>query len=185
MKLCVYCGSSIGNSNVYTKAARQLANAMIERNIDLVYGGANLGLMKIIADTILEGGGHVTGVIPELLAEERAHSDLSELHVVGSMHERKTKMFELSDAFVALPGGYGTIEEITEQLTWAQLGLHAYPCGMLNVNGYYDQFLQFLDNAAKNGFIAPPHRNMLIVAQTPNDLFEQFGKFVAPKELKQ
>ncbi|MBN2719221.1 MAG: TIGR00730 family Rossman fold protein [Deltaproteobacteria bacterium] len=184
MKLCVYCGSSIGNSRIYQDAARQLANAMVQRGIDLVYGGANLGLMKIVADTILSGGGHVTGVIPDLLATERAHPGLSELHVVDSMHARKTKMFELSDAFVALPGGYGTLEEIIEQLTWAQLGIHPHPCGILNINGYYDYFVKFLDTATQQGFIKPDHRHMLTIANTPEDLFAQFEKYKAPKAAK-
>ena len=184
MKLCVYCGSSVGNSDVYSQAARQLGEAIVQHRADLVYGGANLGLMKIVADTVIAGGGHVTGVIPDLLARERAHPGLSKLYIVESMHARKTKMFELSDAFVALPGGYGTLEEIAEQLTWAQLGINPHPCGLLNINGYYDHLVRFLNNAVVAGFIKPIHRDMLVFADTPDDLFTQFSQYTAPVATK-
>ncbi|MBN2531185.1 MAG: TIGR00730 family Rossman fold protein [Deltaproteobacteria bacterium] len=184
MKLCVYCGSSSGNMPEYCDAARSFARSMVQRKINLVYGGADLGLMKIIADTVLEGGGHVTGVIPEHQAQERAHRSLSKLHVVNSMHQRKTMMFELSDACVALPGGFGTIEELSEMLTWAQLGLHTHPCGLLNIRGYFDHFIHFIDNAVFEGFIKPAHRNMLLVAESAEELFEKFESYSAPKEPK-
>ena len=153
-RLCVYCGSSSGSQPDYALAARQLARAMVSKNIDLVYGGAGVGLMGEIADTVLEEGGDVIGIIPKgLFVKEVVHTGLTELREVGSMHERKLLMSELSDGFVALPGGFGTIEEILEIITWSQLGMHQKPCGLLNVRRYYDRLIDFLDHAVSERFI--------------------------------
>ena len=152
-KICVFTGSRHGASTAYADAAEQLARDLVERGFGLVYGGGNVGLMNVIADAVLELGGHVTGVIPNaLVSKEVAHRGLSELRVVNSMHERKALMAELSDGFIALPGGIGTMEEFFEVLSWAQLGIHNKPCGLLNVSGYYDPLIQFLDQRGVAGF---------------------------------
>jgi uncharacterized protein (TIGR00730 family) len=152
----------------YREAARELAHEMVARGLDLVYGGGSVGVMGAVADAVLERGGAVTGVIPRSLAtKELAHDGLTELIVVGSMHERKAKMAELSDAFVALPGGWGTCEEIFEMLTWAQLGFHAKPCGLLNVAGYYDPLFAFLEHAIAERFVKEEYRPMMIMEDDP------------------
>ncbi len=162
MNVCVFCGSSSGSQSRYTDAARQLGSELAARNMGLVYGGASVGLMGTIADAALAAGGRVTGVIPQSIVDhEIAHDHLSELHVVQSMHERKAMMEELSDLFIALPGGFGTLDETFEILTWAQLGLHRKPVGLLNVNGYYDGLLQFANHQVKDGFVRAEHRAML------------------------
>jgi len=170
-KVCVYCGSSSGRRPEYSYAARSLAKALISRGIGLVYGGAGIGIMGEIADAVLAGGGQVIGVIPQMLADkEVAHDGLTELKIVGSMHERKQVMMDLSDGFIALPGGLGTQEELFEVLTWSQLGLHTKPCGLLNVEGYYDKLCSFLDHAVEEQFVKSHHREMLLVEQSPEKL---------------
>jgi uncharacterized protein (TIGR00730 family) len=175
--VCVYCGSSPGLDPRYLDIARQLGLAMVSRQCELVYGGASVGLMGELANSILNAGGIVRGVIPRPFAHRVSHEGLTELRVVGSMHERKTMMFELADAFIALPGGMGTLEEIAEVLTWAQLAMHTKPCGLINVNGYYDHLLAFLDNAVASGFMRPEHRSLLLVSTDPEDLLERLASY--------
>ncbi len=184
-RVCVYCGSSPGRLPGYREAARELAHEMVARGLDLVYGGGSVGVMGAVADAVLERGGAVTGVIPRSLAtKELAHDGLTELIVVGSMHERKAKMAELSDAFVALPGGWGTCEEIFEMLTWAQLGFHAKPCGLLNVAGYYDPLFAFLEHAIAERFVKEEYRPMMIMEDDPGRLIDRFAAYRAPKVRK-
>jgi uncharacterized protein (TIGR00730 family) len=179
--VCVYCGSNPGRLPAYAEAARRLGAELVERGLGLVYGGASVGVMAVLADTVLQLGGHVTGVIPEaLVRREVAHSRLSQLRVTGTMHERKTLMAELADGFVALPGGIGTLEEVFEAWTWAQLGLHGKPCGLLNVAGYFDGLIAFLDHAVSEGFVKEPHRSMLVVSDDPADLLDRFEAYEAP-----
>ncbi len=180
-RLCVYCGSSPGTGDDYISAAQELGTLMLQQEIGLVYGGASLGIMGAIADTVLEGGGCVTGIIPQALhGKEIAHKGLTELHVVDSMHERKSLMAVLSDGFVAMPGGFGTLEEIIEVITWGQLGFHDKPCGLLNVAGYFDHLLAFLDHSQAEGFLRAQHRSMLLVASRPAALLEQFSNYAPP-----
>ena len=160
--------------------ARMLGQAIVDNGFDLVYGGAGIGLMGEIADTVLGGDRAVIGIIPESLANRVSHQVLTELHVVDSMHERKAMMFDLSDAFIALPGGFGTLEEITELMTWAQLGIHSKPCGLVNVAGYYDTLLSFLDNAVSQGFMKREHREMLLVSDDPEALIDRLKNHRAP-----
>ncbi|MDO8776146.1 MAG: TIGR00730 family Rossman fold protein [Burkholderiaceae bacterium] len=179
--ICVYCGSNPGRQEAYSSAARALAQSLVDRNLGLVYGGASVGIMGLIADTVLQLGGRAVGVIPEaLVRKEVAHKSLTELHVTQSMHERKTLMAELSDGFIAMPGGIGTLEEIFEIWTWAQLGIHAKPCGLLNAAGYFDALTTFLDHAVAEQFVKPPHRAILIVEQTPEALLDRFASYQAP-----
>ena len=179
-RICVNCGSSPGFSPVYMKMAEKLGQALVERNLELVYGGADVGLMGKVADTVLKAGGTVIGVIPKLFAQQVSHIGLTELHIVETMHERKTMMFELSDGFIALPGGFGTLEEISEVLTWSQLGISKKPCGIINVNRYYDTLLSFLDGAVTEGFMMPEHRDMLLVEESPKILLEKMYAYKAP-----
>jgi len=180
-RLCVYCGSSPGTGDHYVAAAKAFGNLLVQQEIGLVYGGAKQGIMGAIADTVLQGGGSVTGVIPHALhGKEVAHAGLTELHVVDSMHERKSLMAVLSDGFVAMPGGFGTLEEIIEVITWGQLGFHDKPCGILNVDGYFDHLLAFLDHSEAEGFLRAQHRSMLLVADTPVGVLEQFSNYVPP-----
>lgn len=184
-KICVYCGSSPGKNPAYLQAAESLAKHMCKRGIGLVYGGAAIGVMGAVANAVLDSGGEVIGVIPSSLAvKEVAHSGLTELHVVASMHERKAMMAELSDGFIALPGGWGTLEEIFEILTWAQLGFHHKPCGLLNVGSYYDGLIAFLDNAFEQQFVNELCRPMLMKAPEPGALLDQFAEYRAPKVRK-
>jgi hypothetical protein len=179
--ICVYCGSSPGRLEVYASAARALGQALVARDLGLVYGGAGIGLMGLIANTVLQLGGRAVGVIPRALArKEVVHRHLTELHVTQSMHERKTLMADLSDGFIAMPGGIGTLEEIFEIWTWAQLGIHAKPCGLLNVAGYYDTLTAFLDHATAEEFLKPPHRSLLIVEPTPQVLLDRFASYQPP-----
>ncbi|PKN59739.1 MAG: TIGR00730 family Rossman fold protein [Deltaproteobacteria bacterium HGW-Deltaproteobacteria-11] len=179
--ICVYCGSSPGRLKAYSAAACALAASLVEQNIRLVYGGAKVGIMGMLADTALQLGGEVVGVIPEALVQkEVAHTGLTELHVTQSMHERKTLMAELSDGFVALPGGIGTLEELFEVWTWAQLGFHHKPCGLLNVEGYFDSLALFLDHAVDEQFVKQPHRSLLIVENDAKKLLERFRNHVPP-----
>src|ERR1700730_3012720 len=157
--VCVFCGSSPGRRPEYLDVATEVAHALVARNLRIVYGGAHLGAMGALADAALADGGEVIGVIPaDLVRAEVAHRDLTDLRVVGSMHERKALMARLADGFVALPGGLGTLEELAEAITWSQLGLHAKPTGLLNVLGYYDSLLRFLDHAEAERFVRPEHR---------------------------
>jgi uncharacterized protein (TIGR00730 family) len=180
-RVCVYCGSNIGSHPDYAEAAEHLARALVKRHIDLVYGGASVGVMGVLANTVLAEGGHVIGIIPQTLVDrEVAHPGLSELRVVTSMHERKTLMAELSDGFIALPGGLGTLEEIFEVLTWAQLGLHQKPCGLLNIRAYYRRLIDFLDHAVAEQFLDAVYRSMLLVEEQPERLLERFEDYRAP-----
>lgn len=179
--LCVYCGSSTGRIEAYAEAARALAAAMVERGIRLVYGGASVGIMGVVADEVLRLGGEAVGVIPEsLMRKELAHAGLTEMHVTPSMHARKTLMAELADGFVALPGGIGTFEEIFEVWTWGQLGFHRKPCGLLNVAGYYDALIAFLDHAAGEQFVRAEHRAMAVVESDPAALLDRFAAYQPP-----
>jgi uncharacterized protein (TIGR00730 family) len=179
--ICVYCGSSRGNRDAYADSARMLAHTLVERNIRLIYGGATVGTMGVLADTVLELGGKVVGVIPEALTrKEIAHPDLDALHVTRSMHERKMLMADLADGFIALPGGLGTLEELFEIWTWAQLGFHAKPCGLLNIEGYFDALIGFLDHSTAEGFIKPLHRSMLLVETYPQTLLDRFVGYHPP-----
>jgi len=183
--ICVYCGSSPGRLEAYAIGACTLARALVDRDLGLVYGGAGIGLMGLVADTVLQLGGRAVGVIPAALArKEVVHKGLSELHITQSMHERKTMMAELSDGFIAMPGGIGTFEEIFEIWTWAQLGIHAKPCGLLNVAGYYDALTTFLDHAATEQFLKPQHRSLLIVEHEPEALLDRFASYQPPSVQK-
>ena len=184
-RLCVYCGSSSGRQPVYAQVARQLARAMVNRNIDLVYGGASVGIMGEIANAVLEEGGDVIGIIPKgLFKKEVAHTGVTELREVDSMHERKSLMADLSDGFIALPGGFGTIEEIFEIITWSQLGMHRKPCGLLNVCHYYDKLIGFLDHAVTEQFIKAAHHSTILVDECPDALLGKFEVYEAPKTVK-
>lgn len=180
-RVCVFLGSNPGNKPDYLNAAQDMGRELARRGITTVYGGSNVGLMGALANAALAAGGEVIGVIPEALQrKEIAHTSLTRQHIVGSMHERKALMAELSDAFIALPGGMGTLEELCEMLTWAQLGFHKKPCGLLDVDGYYASLNLFLDNAVTQGFIHAGHRGMLLSDRTPGALLDQFGGYVAP-----
>ena len=177
-RLCVFCGSSQGKSAAFIAAARALGGALATRNLELVFGGSHVGLMGVVADAVLANGGKVTGVLPRFMdAKELAHPGLTQLHVVETMHDRKQLMAELADGFIALPGGFGTLEEIFEAITWQQLHLHACPCGLLNVSGYFDPLLEFLRGAVAGGFVQPAHFTKLIVAPTPAELLDRFAEF--------
>jgi len=172
-RICVFCGASPGNDPRHAEAARALGRAIAARGLELVYGGGSIGLMGTVADAALAAGARVIGVIPQVLQiRELAHRGLSELRVVGSMHERKALMAELSGGFIALPGGMGTLEELSEVLTWAQLGLHARPVGLLDVGGYYRPLVAFFDQAVASGFLRPAHRAILQEAEAPEALLD-------------
>jgi len=174
--VCVYCGSSLGSDPVYLEAAQDLARTLVAREIRVVYGGASVGLMGALADATLEAGGEVVGVMPQQLVDrEIAHRGLTELHVVQTMHQRKALMAELSDAFVALPGGIGTLEELIEIFTWEQLGIHSKPLGVINTAGYYDGLAGFLDHAVEQGFQQPAQRAKLVLAADAEDLLARWG----------
>lgn len=180
-RVCVFCGSSAGSRPAYLQSAQATGRTLARRGLGLVYGGGSVGLMGAIADAALAAGGEVVGVIPEALQlRELAHAGLSALHVVGSMHERKARMAELADGFIALPGGMGTLEELAEILTWAQLGLHARPCGLLDVGGYYQPLIAFFDGAVAEGFLRAEHRKLLVVAEDPDVLLDRFAVWEPP-----
>ncbi len=180
--ICVFCGSSLGNRPEFAASARSLGTLFATRGIRLVYGGANRGLMSVVADACLEAGGTVTGVMPRFLVDrEIAHTGITDLRVVDSMHQRKAMMADLSDGFIALPGGFGTFEELLEALTWTQLGLQKKPCGVLNVLGYYDPLVALAARAAQDGFAWPQHRDLLLVADNAADLLELMNCFEAPE----
>jgi hypothetical protein len=181
-RICVYCGSREGRDPAYREATAAFGRELVRRGLDLVYGGGGVGLMNVLAESVLDGGGEVVGVIPGTLRErERPPPDLTDLRVVGSMHERKRTMFDLSDGFVALPGGFGTLEELFEMLTWAQLGIHDHPCGLLNVAGYYDDLVAFADGATDAGFVPGDHRELLTVAEDPGALLDAFEAYEPPE----
>ena len=180
-RLCVFCGSAHGRNSDFTTAAQELGRELARRGIGLVYGGATVGLMGLLADAALGAGGEVIGVIPEsLMAREIGHAGLTKLHVVGSMHERKALMAELADGFVALPGGFGTFEEFFEVVTWAQLGLHAKPCSLLNIAGFFDPLLRLLDTAVAEGFIKPAARQSVTVESSVASLLDRFSTVPTP-----
>ncbi len=179
--LCVYCGSSTGHDPAHAAAARAMGTRMADRGIALVYGGGHVGLMGIIADAVLAAGGSVTGVIPAaLVSAEVSHEQLTELHVVKDMHERKALMAAKSDGFIALPGGIGTLEELFEVMTWLQLGYHAKPVGVLNVNGFFDGLLRFLDKQQEAGYLRGEHRALLLEDSEPNALLDRLARFEMP-----
>ena len=181
-RICVYCGSSPGSRQDYTDAAKELADVLVRHEIELVYGGASVGTMGVLADRVLELGGQVHGVIPKMLEDkEIAHRNLTELHVVASMHARKSMMAALSDGFIALPGGFGTLEEFIEVLTWGQLRFHDKPCGLLNVRGYFDSLLAFLDHSHAEGFLRAENRAMLLCDASAVGLVRQLEHYLAPK----
>jgi uncharacterized protein (TIGR00730 family) len=180
-RVAVFAGSNPGSHVEYCAAARELGQALVRRQIGLVYGGARVGLMGAMADAVLAARGDVTGVIPEaLVAKEVAHTGLSDLRVVASMHERKAVMADLADGFIALPGGWGTLEELFEVLTWGQLGLHQKPCGLLNVRGFFDGLLSFIDHSIDERFVRRENRSMVLVANSPDTLLEQLEQYVPP-----
>jgi uncharacterized protein (TIGR00730 family) len=184
-RICVYCGSSPGRLPDYVNAARDLGAELAARGLGLVYGGASVGVMGAVADAVLDHGGEVIGVIPHSLAtKEVAHHGLDELLVVSSMHERKARMAELSDGFIALPGGWGTIEEIFEMLTWSQLGFHRNPCGLLNISSYYDELFAFLEHAIDQRFVKEEHRPMIMMEREPVALLDRFAEYRAPRVRK-
>lgn len=175
-RIAVFCGSNPGNDPAYAEAAIALADVMAAANIELVYGAGSVGLMGIIADRMLEHNKQVIGVIPQHLMDmEVGHTGISDLRVVDTMHERKMEMAKLADAFIALPGGIGTLEEIIEVFTWNQLGIHQKPCGFLNVKNYYDSLFQFLDHAVATQFLKPVHRESLLIEESPSLLIEQMA----------
>jgi len=184
-RLCVYCGSRPGSQPDYPEAAENLARALVRRKIEVVYGGASVGTMGVLANTVLAEGGHVIGIIPQAIVDrEVVHRGLSDLRVVTSMHERKVLMAELSDGFIALPGGLGTLDEVFETLTWGQLGLHQKPCGLLNIRDYYRGLIDFLDHAVAERFITDVHRAMLLVEEEPERLLEHFERYQVPAVAK-
>ena len=179
--ICVYCGSSPGRLEAYSQAANLLAESLVTENIQLIYGGASIGIMGMVADRVLALGGQVVGVIPQALShKEVAHPNLTELHITHTMHERKMLMAELADGFIALPGGIGTLEELFEIWTWAQLGIHNKPLGLLNVAGYFDDLIRFLDHMTEQAFFKSRHRQMLMVESQPEPLLNRLLNFQYP-----
>ena len=177
-RLCVFCGSYTGTRSAYRAAAEQLGLLLVERGIELVYGGGNIGLMGVLADTVLARDGRAIGVIPEsLMAKEVGHTGLTELRIVDSMHERKALMSDLSDGFIALPGGFGTLEEFCEVVTWSQLGLQSKPCGLLNVENYYASLLELFDHAVREGFLREETRRLVLDDEDPARLLEKMAAF--------
>jgi len=175
-RICVFCGASEGTDPEFVAAAVRLGSLLAERGIGVVYGGGRVGIMGALATSTLAAGGEVIGVIPKAMVDlELANNDVTELHVVRSMHDRKAMMTRLSDAFIALPGGFGTLDELFEALTWSQLGIHTKPCGVLNVCGYFDGLLGFVDHAVKKGFIHPSHRDNLLSDATAGGLLDKIG----------
>ena len=181
-RICVFCGSSYGRGEIYRNTAIQLGQLLVSQNIGLVYGGGDVGLMGTIANTVYDNGGNVIGIIPRHLADkEVAHKGISDLRVVNSMHERKALMENLSDAFIAMPGGFGTIEEIFEIITWAQLELHTKPCGFLNINGFYDKLFDFVNTASSEGFIGKNNLDLIQLDTNPEKLLEKLSCYRAVK----
>jgi len=182
-RLCVFCGTNAGERPEYGTAARQLGELLAKEGIELVYGGASVGIMGELADAVQEHGGHVTGIIPQqLIQREEAHRGIPDLIVVASMHQRKSQMADMSDGFMALPGGIGTMEGFFELLTWGQLGIHSKPSGILNVAGYFDDLIGFLDHAVAEGFLTPGHRNAILVDSDPRALLDRMRAYALPEE---
>ena len=180
-RLCVFCGTNTGARPEYGTAARELGALLAAEGIELVYGGASVGIMGELADAVQEGGGHVTGIIPQqLIQKESAHRGIQDLIVVASMHQRKSQMADLSDGFIALPGGIGTLEGFFEILTWGQLGIHAKPCGILNIAGYFDSLIAYLDNSVAEGFLTAEHRETIMVEEEPEALLERMRAYEKP-----
>ncbi|MDA3814366.1 MAG: TIGR00730 family Rossman fold protein [Candidatus Cloacimonetes bacterium] len=175
--ICVFCGSSPGADPAYLKIANKLGREIATRGFGLVYGGSNLGLMGTVAKSALKRGAHVTGIIPKVFEGRVQHPDLTEIIITATMHQRKAKMFEISDGFIALPGGFGTFEELLEMITWSQIGYSSKPCGILNVNGYYDELLMFFDKSVEMRFVKPEHRNAIIVDIDPKKILDKFEKY--------
>jgi len=180
-RICVFCGSSSGGEAIYSETASNVGEFLAAKGIELVYGGGRVGLMGTVADAVLANDGTVIGIIPAALdKKEIAHKGLTELHIVDSMHERKAKMAELSDGFIAMPGGFGTFEEFCEIVTWAQLGIHQKPCGLLNVRGFYDPLIKQFDYSTSSGFVRPEHRGIVLVGTEISGLFESMVNYTPP-----
>lgn len=180
-RICIFCGANRGINPLYARSAQEMGSALASRGLGLVYGGGHVGLMGILAETVLAAGEEVIGVIPKALVEkEVAFNELKDLRVVASMHERKALMADLADAFIALPGGFGTLEEICEMLTWAQLGLHRKPCGLLNVAGYYDHLLTLFDHMVSEQYLHPTTRSLVLEDQDPDSLLDRLAGYQAP-----
>lgn len=180
-RICVFCGSNTGNLPEFSAAAREVARELVGRGYGIVYGGGGVGLMGVVADAALDAGGEVIGVIPEGLArKEVAHAGVRDMRVVDTMHERKALMSDLSDGFMALPGGLGTLDEFFEICTWAQLGIHTKPCGLYNVAGYFDALMEFLDRSVARRFLSPTHREIIMVETSAAALLDRFETYVAP-----
>lgn len=178
-RLCVFCGSKVGSNGLYQEAAAELGRLLVQRGYGLVYGGGHVGLMGVIADAVLANGGEVIGVIPEaMVGRELAHTGLTRMHVVPNMHARKARMAELADAFIAMPGGYGTFDELFEIIGWAQLGIHQKPIGLLNVAGYFDALIACVEHAIAEGFITPEHRQLTVVADQPMALLDALAQYI-------
>ncbi|CAA0807715.1 Cytokinin riboside 5-monophosphate phosphoribohydrolase LOG5 [Striga hermonthica] len=178
-KVCVFCGSSAGKRECYREAALELGHQLVEKSLDLVYGGGSIGLMGLVAKAVHAGGGHVLGIIPKpLVGKEKTGETVGEVRMVANMHQRKAEMALHSDCFIALPGGYGTLEELLEVITWAQLGIHDKPVGLLNVDGYYNFFLTFIDKAVDDGFIKPSERHIFVSAPNPKELVQKLEDYV-------
>ncbi|GLT73166.1 hypothetical protein SLA2020_450420 [Shorea laevis] len=183
-RVCVFCGSSPGKNPSYQIAAIQLGKQLVERNIDLVYGGGSIGLMGLVSQAVFDGGRHVLGVIPKtLMPREITGETVGEVRAVSGMHQRKAEMARQADAFIALPGGYGTLEELLEVITWAQLGIHDKPVGLLNVDGFYNSLLSFIDKAVDEGFIAPAARHIIVSAHTAHELMSKLEEYASSFEL--
>jgi len=181
-RICVFCGSNPGRDPVYMETAEKVGLFLAENGVELVFGGGRVGLMGKIADTVMENGGSVIGIIPKSLSDkEVAHQGLTELHIVDSMHTRKAMMEDLSDGFIALPGGFGTFEELCEIITWAQLGFHEKPCGFLNVNGYYDPLVELFDKATDQQFVRPKHRELVIIESDIKSMFQKMQDYKPPE----
>lgn len=181
-KISVFCGSSFGTDKIFEIKAKQLGEKLAEESIELIYGGANVGLMGAVADGVLSKGGKVTGVLPSFLkSKEIAHEGITELIIVNTMHERKSKMSELCDGVIALPGGFGTLEEFFEMLTWSQLGIHEKPIGILNINGFYDDLISLLNKMVEKGFLKEPNRKMILISENIDDLLKKMKNYDAPK----
>lgn len=184
-RICVFCGSSLGVRPAYKQAAKRLGELLAERRIGVVFGGGSIGLMGALADAALAKGGEVIGVIPEsLVRREIGHGGVTKLHVVETMHQRKALMADLSDAFIALPGGYGTLEELCEAITWSQLGIQQKPCGLLNIEKYWDGLLAVLDHAVDEGFVQPENSQLVLVAQTPERMLERLSEWTPPGNIE-
>lgn len=181
-RLTVFCGSSFGTDKIYRESAAMLGEILAKREIELVYGGANVGLMGVVADSVLDNGGRVIGVLPKFLeSKELAHNRITQMILVESLHERKSKMSELSDGVIALPGGFGTLEEFFEMLTWAQLGLHKKPVAILNINGYYNPLITFVRNMVEEGFLKRENMQMILIGDKIHELLDKMESYEAPK----